>query len=187
MLAEQFLRDELNKFAKYVVQQARTNLSKGDEPYGSFNDTKNLYNSLGFTDPSTKGGRTSVAFKMADYGKFKDKGVKGKSSSAKAPNSPYRFGTGSGAKGGLTKSMEKYVKRKGIQFRERRKKGEKGRFLSYESTAFIIARSIYQKGTKASMFFTKPFEAAFKRLPDELIEAYSIGLEKQIQVNINKK
>ena len=30
-------------------------------------------------------------------------------------------------------------------------------------------------------------EAAFKRLPDELVEAYSIGLEKQIQVNINKK
>ena len=120
---------------------------------------------------------------MADYGKFKDKGVKGKSSSAKAPNSPYRFGTGSGKKGGLTKSMQDYVKRKGIQFRDRKS----GRFLSYKSTAFIISRSIYQKGTKASMFFTKPFEAAFKRLPDELVEAYSIGLEKQIQVNINKK
>jgi len=183
MLADKFLRDELNKFAKYVVQQARTNLTKGDSPFGTFNDTKNLYNSLGFTNPSTKGGKTSVAFEMADYGKFKDKGVKGKSSSAKAPNSPYKFGTGSGKKGGLTKSMRDYVKRKGIQFRDRKS----GRFLSYESTAFIISRSIYQKGTKASMFFTKPFEAAFKRLPDELVEAYSIGLEKQIQVNINKK
>ena len=182
MLAEQFLRDELNKFAKYVVQQARTNLTKGASPYGSFNDTKNLYNSLGFTNPSTKGGKTSVAFEMADYGKFKDKGVKGKSSSAKAPNSPYKFGTGSGKKGGLTNSMEKYVKRKGIQFRDRKS----GRFLSYKSTAYLISRSIYQKGTKASMFFTKPFEAAFKRLPDELVEAYSIGLEKQIQVNISK-
>jgi hypothetical protein len=39
---------------------------------------------------------------------------------------------------------------------------------------------------KASMFFTKPFAAAFKRLPDELVEAYSIGIEKQIQVNISK-
>ena len=182
MLADKFLRDELNKFAKYVVQQARTNLAKGEAPYGSFNDTKNLYNSLGFTDPSTTAGRTSVAFEMAGYGKFKDKGVRGKSSSAKAPNSPYKFGSGSGKKGGLTKSMQDYVKRKGIQFRDRKS----GRFISYESTAFIIARSIYQKGTKASMFFTKPFEAAFKRLPDELVEAYSIGLEKQIQVNINK-
>ncbi len=118
MLADQFLRDELNKFAKYVIQQSRSNLSKGASPFGSFNDTKNLYNSLGFTDPSTKGGKTSVAFEMADYGKFKDKGVKGKSSSAKAPNSPYRFGTGSGGKGGLTKSMLKYVKRKGRQWVE---------------------------------------------------------------------
>ena len=37
------------------------------------------------------------------------------------------------------------------------------------------------------MFFTKPFIAAFKRLPDEVVEAYAIGLEKQIQVNLNKK
>jgi hypothetical protein len=37
------------------------------------------------------------------------------------------------------------------------------------------------------MFFTKPFEAAFKRLPQQLLEAYSVGIEKQIQVNITKK
>ena len=182
MLAEQFLRDELNKFAKYVIQQSRSNLTKGSQPYGSYNDTKSLYNSLkGNVTTNQKG--ESLSFEMADYGKFKDKGVKGKSSSAKAPNSPYRFGTGSGKKGGLTKSMQDYVKRKGIQFRDKKS----GRFLSYKSTAYLISRSIYQKGTKASMFFTKPFEAAFKRLPDELVEAYSIGLEKQIQVNINKK
>ena len=50
-----------------------------------------------------------------------------------------------------------------------------------------IPKSVFEKGIKASMFFTKPFQAAFKRLPDELVQAYSIGLEKQIQVNINKK
>ena len=46
MLADQFLRDELNKFAKYVIQQSRSNLTKGSQPYGSYNDTKTLYNSL---------------------------------------------------------------------------------------------------------------------------------------------
>ena len=30
------------------------------------------------------------------------------------------------------------------------------------------------------MFFTKPFVSAFKRLPEELIQAYSIGLEKDL-------
>jgi hypothetical protein len=40
MLADKFLRDELNKFAKYVIQQSRSNLTKGASPYGTFHDTK---------------------------------------------------------------------------------------------------------------------------------------------------
>lgn len=180
------VQTELNKFGKYVVQQSRSNLTKGKSPYGSYNDTKSLYNSLGSDVQETAKG-FSLSFEMNDYGKFKDLGVKGKSSSSKAPNSPYKFGSGTGKKDGLTEGIEKWVKRKGIQFRERKEKGEKGRFLSYESTAFIITRSIYQTGMKASMFFTKPFVKAFKRLPDELLEAYAVGIEKQIQVNITKK
>jgi hypothetical protein len=113
---------------------------------------------------------------MEQYGEFQDKGVRGKSSSSKAPNSPFRFGSGTGRKGGLTEAMQSYVKRRRIQFKDRKT----GRFLSYQSTAFLIARSIYQKGIKPSLFFTKPFVAAFKRLPDDLIEAYSIGLEKDL-------
>lgn len=175
MLAEKFLREELNKFAKYVIQQSRSNLTKGKK-----NTSKELYNSLGYDIESSKDS-TSMAFKMADYGKFQDLGVKGKDSSAKAPNSPYKFGTGSGKKGGLTKGIDKWVRRRGIQFRDK-----KGRFLSYEQTGYIITRSVYKTGMKASMFFTKPFERAFKRLPDDLVKAYSIGIEKQIQVNIKK-
>ena len=36
----------LNSFAKYVIQQSRTNLTKGTKPYGSKNSSKKLYNSL---------------------------------------------------------------------------------------------------------------------------------------------
>lgn len=176
MLAEKFLREELNKFAKYVIQQSRSNLTKGKK-----NTSKELYNSIGYDIESSKDS-TSMAFKMADYGKFQDLGVKGKDSSAKAPNSPYKFGTGSGKKGGLTKGIDKWVRRRGIQFRDK-----KGRFLSYEQTGYIITRSVYKTGMKASMFFTKPFERAFKRLPDDLVKAYSIGIEKQIQINIKEK
>ncbi len=176
MLAEKFLREELNKFAKYVIQQSRSNLTKGKK-----NTSKELYNSLGYDIESSKDS-TSMAFKIADYGKFQDLGVKGKDSSAKAPNSPYKFGTGSGKKGGLTKGIDKWVRRRGIQFRDK-----KGRFLSYEQTGYIITRSVYKTGMKASMFFTKPFERAFKRLPDDLVKAYSIGIEKQIQINIKEK
>ena len=141
-----------------------------------------LYKSLGnVVEQIAKG--FCLSFVTEDYGTFQDLGVKGKVKSSKAPNSPYRFGTGSGKKGGLTKSINKWVRRKGIQFRDKKN----GRFLSYDSTSYLISRSIYQTGIKASLFFTKPFRAAFKRLPDELLEAYSVGLEKQIQVNITKK
>jgi len=170
-------QDSLNGFAKYVIQQSRSNLTKGKK-----NASSSLYKSLGYDVEQTAKG-FSLTFEMEDYGAFQDLGVKGKVKSNKAPNSPYRFGTGSGKKGGLTKSINKWVRRKGIQFRDKKS----GRFLSYDSTSYLISRSIYQTGIKASLFFTKPFRAAFKRLPDELLEAYSIGLEKQIQVNINKK
>ena len=170
-------QDSLNGFAKYVIQQSRSNLTKGGKKASG-----DLYNSLGYNVEQTAKG-FSLSFEMEDYGTFQDLGVKGKSKQDKAPNSPYRFGTGSGKKGGLTKGIDKWVRRKGIQFRDKKS----GRYLTYESTSLLIARSIYQTGMKASLFFTKPFTKAFKRLPDELVKAYSIGLEKQIQVNINKK
>lgn len=186
MLNSKEVEEELNKFAKYVIQQSRNNLTKGATPYGTYNDTGSLYNSLGhFVDRTANG--YALSLEMEDYGKFKDRGVKGKDTSKKAPNSPYRFGSGTGQKGGLTDAMQKYVRRKGIQFRERKKKGEKGRFLSYDQTAFIIARSIYKTGIKSSMFFTTPFLRAFKRLPDDLLKAYSLGIDRQINLTLTKR
>ena len=189
MLGDKYLRDELNKFAKYVVQQSRSNLTKSKN-----NDTKKLYNSLGYKVLKSNKG-TSMAFNMADYGTFQDKGVKGKDPSKvspnskirgqQAPNSPYRFGSGSqkGTFKKFVKSMSDYAKRKGIRFRDK-----KGRFVKggYDAVGYVIARNIYYRGIKPSMFFTKPFEAAFKRLPDELLKAYSVGIEKQIQINLKE-
>ena len=80
------------------------------------------------------------------------------------------------------KAFDKWIVRKGLKdIRDKQ-----GRFLPRKTLQFLIAKSVFEKGIKASMFFTKPFQAAFKRLPDDLVQAYSIGLEKQIQVNIKK-
>ena len=169
MLADEYLRDELNKFAKYVIQQSRTNLTKGKK-----RASNELYRSLGYeVNESAK--TTSLAFEMVDYGKFQDRGVSGKN---KKYNTPYSYTT----KMPPPQAFDKWVVRKGIAPRT---KG--GKFTSREGLKFAIAKSIYKNGIRPSMFFTKPFEAAFKRLPDELLEAYSIGIEKQIQVNIDKK
>ena len=166
-------RDALNKFAKYVIQQSRSNLTKSDK-----NVSKELYNSLGY-DLNVSKNSFSLSLLMEDYGIFQDKGVKGKTSSAKAPNSPFRFGSGTGKKGGLTNGIDKWVRRRRFQFRDK-----KGKFMSYQSTAFLITRSIYNKGIKPSMFFTKPFEKAFKGLNEELVKAYALDVEKFMATTI---
>tara|TARA_X000001316_G_C891798_1_gene13259 strand:+ start:58 stop:564 length:507 start_codon:yes stop_codon:yes gene_type:complete len=168
MLADKYLRDELNKFAKYVIQQSRSNLTKGKK-----NVSKELYNSLGY-QVSQSAQTTSVAFEMVDYGKFQDRGVSG---TEKKYNTPYSYTN----KMPPIKAFDQWVVRKGIAPR-----GSGGQFAKRQGLKFAIAKTIFKKGIRPSMFFTKPFEAALKRLPDELVEAYSIGLEKQIQVNINK-
>ena len=167
MLDKEEVQEAIDKFRKYVVQQSRSNLTKQKK-----NASKSLYNSIkGISKVNPNS--ISLYFEMEEHGIYQDKGVKGKTSSTKAPNSPFKFGSGTGKKGGLTNGIQKWVKQKRFQFRD-----EQGRFMSYNSTAFLITRSIYNKGLKPSMFFTKPFEKAFDRLPDELVEAYGIDIEK---------
>jgi hypothetical protein len=168
---------ELKNFAKYVVTKARINLRGSDK-----NSSGKLAKSL---DSNVKVSKNSfeLSFLMEEYGVFQDKGVRGKSSSAKAPNSPFKFGSGTGKKGGLSEGINKWVKRKRFQFRDKKS----GRFLSYDSTAFLISRSIYQKGIAPSMFFTKPFEKAFKGLNKDLVEAYKLDVEALMKNSINNK
>ena len=161
------VRSELDAFCKYIVKQSRANLTRKKKK-----DTGELYKSIDYDLFVSKTEASfSLSFKMADYGDFIDKGVKGVASSTKAPNSPYKFGTGSGAKGGLTNGIDQWVSRKRIQFQDRKS----GKFMSYKQTAFLIRRSIWFKGIETTNFFSKPLEDAFKRLPDALVEAF--GLE----------
>jgi hypothetical protein len=165
----------IKKFRDYVIQQARSNLSKSKH-----NNTKSLYNSLK-GEIVTENNFTIVGFKMDDYGTFVDLGVKGKTSSNKAPNSPYKFGSGTGKKGGLTKGINQWVRQKGFQFRDRKS----GKFLSYDSTAYLITRSIFHKGIKPSLFFTKPFEAGYKKYIDvDLMKAFSQDVETMVDFNL---
>lgn len=166
---------ELEKFGKYVQQQAKSNLSKKKKK-----DTSTLYNGISYKVTSEKNTTTLVFdFKEAnDYWEFVDKGVKGVSSSAKAPSSPFKFGTGTGQKGGLTRGINGWVSRKRIQFKDRRS----GQFLSYKSTAFLIMRSIWNKGLETTNFFTKPFEKAFQRLPDDVYAAYSLEVDEKLKI-----
>lgn len=165
----------LKRFRDYVIQQSRSNLSKSDK-----NVSKELYNSLK-GEILKENNYSIVGFSMAYYGQFQDQGVKGKSNSAKAPNSPFKFGTGSGVKGGLTKSIEKWVRARGFQFRNK----ESGKFMSYKQTGYLISRSIFHKGIKPSLFFTKPFEAGYKKYIDtDLMKAFGQDIETMVDYNL---
>ena len=53
--------------------------------------------------------------------------------------------------------------------------------MSHKSMGYLIARSIYNKGLKPTLFFTKPFEDAFKRMPDDLVEKFGLDVDKFLE------
>jgi len=179
MLKLEKVNKTIEMFRDYVIRESKDNLKRTGH-----NNTSALANSIK-GEVVSEDGFTIVGFTMANYGTFVDLGVKGKTSSTKAPDSPYKFGSGKGkGNGGLTQGIKKWVKQKGFQFRSK-EEGSKGRFLSYESTAYLITRSIFHKGIKPSLFFTKPFEAGYKKYIDvDLMKAFGQDIETIIDYNL---
>ena len=161
----------LEQYAKYVIQQARTNLTKDKKGGG------NLYNSLSY-DILENTDEFLVDFLMEDYGIFVDKGVKGKTSTypeTQAALSQFQYGSGTGPKGGLRKGIDGWLRKKRFQWRD-----EKGRFMSYQTMTYLISRSIYNKGLKANLFFTKPFEKGIEKLSQELYAGFVKDVDNSI-------
>ena len=166
MLDKEEVQEAIDKFRKYVVQQSKSNLTKQKK-----NASKSLYNSIkgvSKVNPNS----ISLYFEMEAHGVFQDKGVSGKE---KKYNTPYSYKS----KMPPTKALDKWVVRRGIAPRD-----AKGRLISRQSLKFAIARGIFKNGIKPSLFFTKPFEVAYDRLPDELVEAYGIDI---INLYLEKK
>ena len=180
----------LESFAKQVVKDAKKNLaeSKGDTE---------LSKSIRFKMLNTFDGIT-IQFLMDEYGSYVDKGVKGKGGviksgttkgnyggrrwyttwKGKRKDSPFKFGTGTGAKGGLTKGLFSWIKKKGIKGRDK-----KGRFISHKSLSIAMARSIYIRGIHGISFFQnslgknyKNFEVGFlQSLKDDILQSITVN------------
>jgi len=170
----------LDRFIKHVVSQAKKNLTTTNK-----NASKKLYNSIkgeAKAFPNSIG----IYFDMEEYGFFQDQGVRGANPSKvsknarirvqQAPNSRFKFGSGSssGTWSTFVRGIEKWAKRRNIRLRDEAGKFKKG---NYKTIAQIIASNIYARGLEPTFFFTKPFEAAFKNLPDDLIESYGFEVE----------
>jgi len=168
MLTKGFTYQVLNDFKKFVVQQSRSRLTKSRK-----NVDGKLYKSI---DGEVKVNPNSftLSFSMEDYGVYQDKGVSG---TKKKYNTPFSYTT----KMPPRQSLEQWISKRGFQFQDK-----KGRFMSYKSMSFLIQRSTFEKGIKPSLFFTKPFEQGFKKLPDEIIEAYGLDIEELLEFTLKR-
>ena len=167
----------LNAYAEYVVDSAKKNLVDERKSLGD------LYKSVSYKYEKSQN-LFLLDFLMEDYGTFVDKGVRGKTSTypeTSAALSQFQYGSGNFPKGGLTEGINEWMKKKRFQWRD-----ERGRFMSYESMSYIIARSIYNKGLKANLFFTTQFELGLQNLPKQLTDAFSLDIENAIILGTKK-
>ena len=146
----------LDKFGKYLVKESRKNLTRKKK-----NVTNSLYESLDF-DVKAMPNSFEFDFLMNEYGEWVDKGRK---AGKNPPFSPLR----------------KWVQDRRIQFRS-----NKGKFQTYDQTAWAIVKSIGKKGIPASNFYSRPFNLGYAKLPNEIVEAYALDVEDFLEFTIDK-
>jgi len=164
----------IKKYGKYVIQQSKSNLTKQKKGGGP------LYNSLEYKIQDLKelGNPYILDFFFEDYGNYVDKGVRGVNSTyseTRAAMSPFQYGSGTGPKGGLTKGIDKWLRQKKFRWRDKL-----GRYVSYKSMRYLIVQKIYFQGLKASLFFTKPFEAGLNKYNKDIIDGFVKDIDIQI-------
>jgi len=161
------VKQSLDTFAKRVVSRSRANLTREKK-----NITKNLYDSLGY-DLKVHAQSFSLKMLMEDYADFQDKGVSG---TERKYDTPYSYKQSSNLLGFelATGTFAKWAKFRGIRFRSAVGQFAKG---NYKTIGISIALAKKRKGIKPTHFFTRPFEAAFKDLPEDLIEAFALDIQ----------
>ena len=170
-------QNALNTFAKYVIEESRKNLINDKK-----NSSNKLYKSL---DSDVKVSKNSfqLSFLMEQYGIFQDKGVRGAGGVRKTTSKFNR-----------RNNKGKIWKQKGgnseFSFKEGRKPSVK-HFKDWSKrkglSAYAVREAVFRQGIKPSLFFTKPFEKAFKNLPKELVESFALDVEQLIKTTVNNK
>ena len=169
----------LESFGKQVVKRAKSNLKAGKKGGG------NLEKSIKFEVVNDADG-FSVKFYMANYGTFVDKGVKGAGGTIKSgkhkgsyggrrhfitwegkrKDSPYKYGNGTGKKGGMRKGIGSFIKKKGLQPRS---KG--GQYMTTQGLRIAIMRVLWIKGIHGISFFQESLNYGFKKFGKDLLVA----------------
>ncbi len=157
----------LEKFYKKVRKDARSNLTRYKK-----NASRKLYKSLDY-EIESDGEKTDSGFWMEEHGIYQDQGVSG---TERKFNTPFKYTN----KKPPTSAFSSWSVIRGIAPRD-----PQGRFTSRRAIQFAVANWIYKMGIEPSLFFTKPFEREFRRLPEEIQKAVSMNVEDRIKINFN--
>tara|TARA_R110000772_G_scaffold53171_1_gene121706 strand:- start:42 stop:611 length:570 start_codon:yes stop_codon:yes gene_type:complete len=175
------LKAELQKFGHSVVNGSVNQLT-GNNHVASGELAKNISYEIkenvdGF----------DIEFWMDEYGMFLDAGVYGSNPMKARSKNPKQKGKKTNSvftgKEGLAEkfsyknkrppmeSLRKWAKKKNIRFRDKKGRYAKG---SYTTIAFWLQDRIFHQGIAPTLFFTKPFLAAFKNLDEEIVKAFDL-------------
>ena len=142
-------------WAKEVVKLAQSNLIRGKKATPG-----TLMKSISYTiDPRT----LQIDFYYEDYGEFVESGRR------------------KGARMPPPGPIAKWAKQRGLpRFRDK-----KGKYISNESRAFVLAKSISIKGIKPFPFFTDAIEDSITKLAAKLEDGIAKDLEYQIDASLS--
>jgi len=164
LILSEKINERIEQFFKEIKKQARQNLSKGTKLQRRkrrISNTKKLWNSIQYKKLFESDKGMAYGLFMEDYGDYIDKGVKGAKSNYRVnKNTPYRY-----KKMPPSAALEGWAKSRKIRFRDAKGQYAKG---NYKQIGFVLARSIYEKGIRATNFYTIPFVNEFKKLPQDL-------------------
>ena len=105
------------------------------------------------------------------YAKYIDYGVRGKNSSKKAPNSPFKYGN----KMPPSAPIDRWIVRKNIKG----SRDAKGRFVARKQLSFLIRKAIQSKGIKA-VEFTQPYYDNLEYLEKDLAKELGVDTAEMI-------
>lgn len=157
------VQQSLDKFKEAVIRESKKNLEKQSS-------TGTLKDSLVGKAKASKNS-IEVSFTMKAYGVFQDRGVQGKKSGTSLDNYKY-----TNKKPPASAFSQWAIKKFPQQTRN-----AKGQFVSRMGLQFALANHIFNHGIKPTLFFTKPFEKHYKKLPPELLTKYGLKIDKLLK------
>ena len=170
------LAKALNRIGKRVVANARKVLKQQDKVV-----TGNLSKSLYYTIEGTDEGIELLFEGHAPYWDFVEQGVKGKISAAKAPDSPFRFGSGNfEGQGTLRGGINRWVIQKPIKgIRD-----SKGRFTPRKQMVSAISSEIYNYGIEPSNFYSIALDQGYKKSKQLIARAIGQDVSDFVEENM---